>query len=251
MVHLLPLPGSPRARSLDEVLTAAVRDAEILADAGFDGVVIENFGDAPFLPTGVEEVTVAAMARIASELQRVLAGRSSLCINVLRNDARAALGIAAAVGAGSIRVNVHAGARVTDQGVIEGRAWETLRLRRAWGAEHVQIWADVGVKHSVSLGTPALEAADEVGDAVARGGADAVIVTGTATGATADPVVLARVKERSGAPVLVGSGVSAQTVAACLTLADGVIVGTSIKEGGVTIAPVDPRRAEALVRAAR
>ena len=73
-------------------------------------------------------------------------------INVLRNDARAALAIAAVVGAACIRVNVHTGARVTDQGLVEGRAAETLRLRRALGAESVAIWADVNVKHSAPLG---------------------------------------------------------------------------------------------------
>lgn len=249
MVHLLPLPGSPRAVSLDAVLDAACRDAERLLQAGFDGVVVENFGDAPFLPTGVEEVTVAAMARVAAELQRVLAGRAALCINVLRNDARAALGVAVAVGAHSIRVNVHAGARVTDQGLIEGRAWETMRLRAAWGGD-VAVWADVGVKHSTSLGTPPLSPSEAVGDVVKRGLADAVLVTGTATGATADPRVLEAVVAQSSAPVLVGSGITPATIGDVLSLADGVVVGTSIKEGGVTTAPVDPRRAAALVESA-
>ncbi len=250
MVHLFALPGSPAGRPLDAVIEAAVRDAETLVQAGFDGVVVENFGDSPFLPTTVEAITVAAMARVATELQRAIAGRASLCINVLRNDARSALAVAAAVGADSIRVNVHTGARVTDQGVVEGRAWETLRLRSAWGAQAVAIWADVGVKHSVSLGTPALAPEDEVADLVLRGGADAVIVTGAATGAKADPALLGRVAERSPAPVLVGSGVTAESIGALLGAAHGVIVGTAIKEGGVTTAAVDPRRAEALVAAA-
>lgn len=250
MVHLLPLPGSPRAVPLQEVISRALLDAEVLVAAGFDGLVVENFGDAPFLPAGVPEITVAAMARVAVELQSALDGRAALCVNVLRNDARAALGVAAAVGAAAIRVNVHAGARVTDQGVIEGRAWETTRLRRAWHAESVALWADVDVKHSVGLGTTALAAEDEVGDVVGRGLADAVIVTGGATGAHTDPGMLARVVARSAVPVLVGSGVDEATIAGCLASAFGVIVGTAIKEGGVTTAPVDPRRAAALVAAA-
>ncbi len=250
MVHLLPLPGSPRARPLSEVIAAALRDANTLVEAGFDGVVVENFGDAPFLPLGVSEVTVAAMARVAAELQALLAGRAALCVNVLRNDARAALGVAVAVGASSIRVNVHAGARVTDQGVIEGRAWETLRLRSGWGGDDVAIWADVGVKHSVGLGTPPLAPEDEVGDVVQRGLADAVIVTGGATGATVALQTLERVAARSPVPVLVGSGVSEATVRGLLGRAHGVIVGTSIKHGGSTTAAVDPARAAALVAAA-
>lgn len=249
MVHLLPLPGSPGARPIDEVLSAALRDAEVLREAGFDGLVVENFGDAPFEKDRVAPVTVAAMARIAAEIRRV--SELPLCVNVLRNDARAALAIAAACGAQSIRVNIHTGARLTDQGVIEGRAAETLRARTAWGAADVAIWADVAVKHSTALGTPPRPLAEEVADLVKRGGADAVIVTGAATGAPASSDRIAEARAASaGRPILVGSGVDEDSVAELLDTADSVIVGTSIKQSHRVTAPVDPSRARALCEAA-
>src|SRR5437764_8017935 len=125
MVHLLPLPGSPRwAGSLEEVLRRAVEDARALAEGGVDGVMVENFGDTPFYPEQVPPETVAAMTRAARAV--VEAVGVPVGVNVLRNDAAAALGIAVAVGARFIRVNVHTGAMWTDQGLLQGRAHETI-----------------------------------------------------------------------------------------------------------------------------
>ena len=250
MVHLLPLPGSPDAASMDEVMSAALRDAERLAEAGFDGLVVENFGDAPFEKERVSPVTVAAMTRVAASLRGHFA--LPLCVNVLRNDARSALAIAVACGAQSIRVNVHTGARLTDQGVIEGRAAETLRSRSAWGGSGVAVFADVSVKHSTALGSPPRSLSEEVTDLVNRGKVDGVIVSGVATG---DEVGVDLVREVSvlakGCPVLIGSGVHEGNVRDLLQHAASVIVGTSVKEQGVTTAPVDLDRARMLVAAAR
>jgi uncharacterized protein len=248
MVHLRPLPGSPGARPLEEVLSAAALDAECLLDAGFGGIMVENFGDVPFHKDRVEPITVAAMTRIAGALRR-LCGDKPMGINVLRNDARAALAVAAAVGAASIRVNVHTGSRLTDQGLVEGRADETLRLRRAWGAQDVSVWADVAVKHSTALGTDR-PIGEEAKDLVLRGCADAVVVSGSATGSAVDPVRLNAVTAAVDVPVLVGSGVNEATVTGLLRRVHGVIVGTAIKHGQVTTAPVDPARARAFVAAA-
>src|SRR5437764_7269076 len=125
MVHLAPLPGAPLfGGSIDAVIDAALRDARAISDGGCDGILFENFGDRPFHATRVEAITIAAMARVISDV--VHAVRLPFGVNVLRNDARAALAIAAATGAAFIRVNVHSGAMFTDQGMIEGEAADTL-----------------------------------------------------------------------------------------------------------------------------
>ena len=250
MIHLLPLPGSPGAGTTAEVLGAALRDAERLTEAGFDGLVVENFGDSPFEKDRVAPITLAAMARIATELRRC--SELPLCINVLRNDARSALAIAITCGAQAIRVNIHTGARLTDQGIIEGQAAQTLRDRSAWGGSEVAVWADVAVKHSTALGNPPRRLEGEVPDLVKRGRADAVIGSGAATGASVSADLVAKVALlASGCPVLVGSGVDESNVSPLLQYAAAVIVGTAIKEGGVTTAPVSLARARALVDAAR
>jgi len=165
-------------------------------------------------------------------------------INVLRNDAAAALGIAVAAGASFIRVNVHTGAMLTDQGIIAGRADDTLRLRRLLGAEHIQIFADVLVKHAVNLGP--LTLVDAVKDAVERGMADAVIVTGGATGSPASVSDVGAAVGASKAPVYVGSGVSVETVRQMVPPSAGVIVGTWLKQDGIVTNPVDVARVRQL-----
>ncbi len=245
MLHLGPLPGSPQwGGSLDSVIDAALRDARALREGGMASLMLENFHDIPFHPDVVPPVTVAAMTAVATAVRRALPD-CALGINVLRNDAEAALAIAVAAGAAFIRVNVHTGAAVTDQGLLEGRAWRTLRLRREYGAA-VGILADVRVKHAAPL-APRPEA-DEARDLRLRGLADALVVTGAATGAGADPGELARLREvLPDCPLLVGSGVSAEGLARFLPAADGFIVGTSLKDGGDVAAPVSAARAAAFV----
>lgn len=248
VIHLPALPGSAGHHlPMEEIVARALADATALESAGFDAAIIENFGDMPFLADGVLSSTIAAMTVVADQVRRQT--RMALGINVLRNDALAALGIAVAVGAKFIRVNVHTGVYATDQGIIEGRAAETLRYRKLLGAR-VAIFADVNVKHAAPLGqTDVIRAAK---DTAYRGLADALVVTGKATGEGVDLDELRRV--RSAVPdrrVFIGSGATVETIRELLAEAGGVIVGTDIKHGRETTAPVDPARARALVAAAR
>ena len=249
MVHLLPLPGSPACRnSLEGITTAALRDAQSLVEGGMDGIMIENFGDTPFYPDQVPPVTVACMTAVAHDVR--LRFDVPLGVNVLRNDALAALSVATAVGANFIRVNVLCGARLTDQGIINGPAHHLLRERARLSADDVQIWADVQVKHSAPIAVQPL--ADEVGDIIMRGQADGVIVSGSATGQEASPVEASEVKGLAGdVPVLVGSGVSAENVGDWLPVADGFIVGTALKIAQRVDQPVDEEAVKRFVEAMR
>lgn len=249
MIHLLPLPGSPRARPLDEVWDAAARDAERLVEAGFDAVMVENFGDVPFLPGTVEPITLASMAVVLERLRLGLWPKDRwLGVNVLRNDAEGALALAVAVDAQAIRINVHQGARVTDQGIVVGQAGRTARARAAWGARSVGFFCDVDVKHSTPLG-PGGSVRSECRDLIERGLADAVIVSGSGTGEPVDEAKLGLVVAEAGKPVYIGSGATLERVPALLSLAHGIIVGTALKLGGKVDAPVDPERARAFVEA--
>ena len=228
MIHLHPLPGSPRwSGDMEPVISAALADAEALVGGGLNAVMIENYHDIPFFPGRVPAETVAAMAVLVQAVGTAFPGLMT-GVNVLRNDVESALGIAAATGARFVRVNVHTGTAVTDQGTIEGRAWKTLRRRRELGLA-VGILADVRVKHSRPLVERPL--AEEVRDLRLRGLADGVIVTGVATGAGTEPNEVAMVREAvPDCPVLVGSGVTPATVGDFLPFADGFIVGTSLQK---------------------
>lgn len=247
MVHLAPLPGAPGyAGDFGAVLARAAAAARALAEGGVTALLVENFGDRPFHPGRVPASTVAHLTAAAAAVRD--AAGLPLGINVLRNDGEAALGIAQAVGAAFVRINILTGARVTDQGVIEGRAHAVLRLRRTLGAEAIRIFADVDVKHSAPLAPRPL--AEEVADTLSRGGADGLIVSGSGTGAPVDPDVLETVQAVAGdAPVWVGSGVTPATAGDLLRRANGLIVGTALKEDGRVDRPVDPERVRALITA--
>ena len=246
VVHLKPLPGSPRHRqTMADIIKAAVADAVAYERGGAHAIFIENFGDVPFTKTDVAPETIAAMTAAGCAVRAAV--KLPIGFNVLRNDARAALALCAACGGDFIRVNVHSGAMLTDQGIIEGDAYNTLRYREAV-APGAQIFADVHVKHAVPLGDWSLE--DAANDTVERGLADALIVSGVGTGKAADIGDVERVRVACPhAKILLGSGVNAGNVKDFLRIADGVIVGSSLKKDGKLANPVDARRVAALVKA--
>ena len=248
VIHLPPLPGSPRAElPAREIAKLAARDARVLVSSGFDAVIVENFGDAPFQKLA-DKVTVSALTVAALAVREASLGKR-LGINVLRNDAEAALAIAVAAGADFVRVNVHTGARVTDQGLVEGRAGETLRLRRALGATDVGIWADVDVKHSAPLTPRAVP--DEAQDVEARGLASVVLVTGEGTGRPVDLARLEAVRRAVTVPVYVASGATVDSLSALAGAADGIIVGSALRADGRAGGPVDEVRAKSFAEAFR
>lgn len=250
MVHLPPLPGAPRYDGTRQVIRArALADALVLAENGMDGVLVENYGDTPYYPTDVPKHTVAELTATVRELE--IAIDLPIGVNVLRNDAAASLSVGAAGGCSFVRVNVHTGARETDQGRIDGQAHETLRLRERIDAD-LSIFADVAVKHSAGVADRSMERV--VTETVDRGLADALVVSGPSTGEATTPDALAQVLDARDdhvpeVPVFLGSGVGPENTDDLLELADGAIVGTALKEDGVTDNPVTKSRVEALVEA--
>jgi membrane complex biogenesis BtpA family protein len=247
MVHLRPLPGAPAfAGNLDEVLDAAVADAGTLATAGFDGIMVENFGDVPFHADAVPPISVAAMTSAVGAIRSAI--DVPVGVNMLRNDAVAALSVAAVTGASFVRVNVLSGTMFTDQGPIIGKAAEVARLRARLAPE-VAIMADVFVKHATP--PPGLRIEDATHDLARRTGADAIVVSGAATGDAPDLDRVRTVKQAADeTPVYVGSGVTTESVGAMLDIADGCIVGTALKPEGDTAAAIDASLAMAFVAAA-
>ncbi len=226
VVHLLPLPTSPRwGYSLEPVIARAEQEATALAAGGVDGIIVENYYDAPFCKDHVDPAVVSAMSVIVQRLKTLVS--LPLGLNVLRNDGHSALAVATCVGAPFIRINILTGIMATDQGLIEGQAYQLLRYRRELGSD-VKIFADVLVKHAWPLGPAHLSLA--VADTVERGLADGIILSGSATGYPPDPEDLRLARSTAPhTPLLVGSGANDENVGGLLQVADGVIVASSLK----------------------
>lgn len=245
-VHLLPLPSSPNAAAMADVTARALADARAYARGGFDGVIVENFGDAPFHKGTPDDPVppdvVAALAVVASRIHD--ATGLAVGVNCLRNDGRAALGVAAAVGASWVRVNVLTGAYVTDQGVIEGDAARLFAYRTQLRSR-VAVLADFLVKHAAPLAP--FDVAAAARDLAERSGAHGLVLSGSRTGEAVDVALLERVRGAVGAfPIWLGSGLTAANAAQLWPRCDGAIVGTFCKRDGRVTGPVDPDRVTAL-----
>lgn len=243
VIHLAALPGSPGyGGDIDAVVRRAAEEAVTMEKAGLSGLIVENYGDIPFHADEVGPETVAAMGLVVKAV--VAAVKIPVGVNVLRNDARAALAVAGVCGAAFVRVNVLVGAFVTSEGLIEGRPAEVLRLRDSL-APGCMVFSDIMVKHGAPLANSTIS--EEALDAAERGMADCIIVTGRRTGR---PPATGEVREAKEAlaggtrnvPLLVGSGANPGNMESMLELADGVIVGSYMRVGGVAGADLDPAR---------
>ena len=248
VVHLLPLPTSARwGGDLKAVIERAEQEATALAAGGVDGIIIENFFDAPFPKDAVNPAVVSAMTLIIDRIKSLV--MLPIGINVLRNDAKSALAIASCLDAAFIRVNVYTGIMATDQGLIEGQAHELQRYRQELNKD-VAIFADVLVKHAHPLGP--LNLTNALQDTIQRGLADAVIISGLTTGhpPSLEDLELAQAVA-SDTPVLIGSGANWDNIGTLMPVANGVIVASSLKRMGKITEPIDPIRVSQFVEAAR
>jgi uncharacterized protein len=248
VVHLLPLPTSARwGGSLSAIIDRAEQEAVALASGGVSSIIVENFFDAPFPKSRVDPAVVSAMTTIVSRLRELVS--MPIGINVLRNDSLSAMAIASCTGAAFIRVNVLSGVMATDQGVIEGCAHELLRYRRELGSS-VKIVADVLVKHAQPLSSSDITTA--VQETIDRGLADAVILSGIATGSPPSIDDLKQAKEAAGStPLIIGSGADFGNISSLMEFADGVIVSSSLKRQGKIENSIDPIRVSQFVEAMR
>jgi membrane complex biogenesis BtpA family protein len=247
MIHLAPLPGAPAPAPWRAILAAARRDARAWEAGGADAVLVENFGDRPFHPEAVPPVTIAALSRVLTELRSIVS--LPIGVNVLRNDAAGAIALAAACELDFVRINVHAGVAVSDQGLLVGRSDATVRLRAALRCQ-AMLLCDLRVKHARALVERPL--LDEAAELVERSDADALLLTGSATGRPPDLAMLAPLAAAFPAtPLLLASGATPSLLEEARAHLSGCIVGTGAKRGGRLSGPVDPARVRALARACR
>lgn len=249
MVHVSALPGTPRGTEPVNVIAGkAVEEAWMLAEAGFDAIILENMHDAPYLKREVGPEVVAAMTVVADAVREAV--DLPIGIQVLAGANRAAVSIAHSTGCQFVRAEGFVFASVADEGIFaEADAGPLLRYRRSIGAEKVRIIADIKKKHSAHAITADVDLAE-----TARGaeffGADGVVVTGTATGRPTSMDDIRAVRTATKLPLAVGSGATPDTLRELFQYADAVIVGSWYKVRGEWKNPPDPGRVRELVASA-
>jgi len=246
VVHLQALPGTPASKlDVPAIASIAVEEACSLEAAGFHGIVIENTHDRPYLKANVGPEITAAMAVIGAEIRRAV--KVPLGVQILAGANTMALGVALACGASFVRVEGFVFAHVADEGLIEASAGALLRYRRALGADHIRIFADVKKKHSAHSITADVDIV-ETAKAAEFFQVDGVIVSGVATGEAADPEEVNLVGDAVSVPTLVGSGITTDNIGLYQN-ADAFIVGSSIKSDGLWFNPIEFSRTRSLVNA--
>ncbi len=247
MIHVGALPGTPASRQdLRALEHQALAEAKLFRNAGVHGLMLENMHDTPYLRGRVGPEIVAAMVLVARAVKD--ASRLPCGIQILAGANQEALAVAHAAGLDFIRAEGFAFAHVADEGIIQSAAAELLRYRRAIGAERVQVWADVKKKHS-SHAITADVGIGATAEAVEFMRGDAVIVTGSVTGDPPRRTDIAEVKQHTRLPVYLGSGVTEKNLKQFFATADGFIVGSHFKAGGLWSNAVDPRRVERFMTA--
>lgn len=245
MVHCLPLPGTAGfAGDYKKIMEQAVMDAKTLEQAGVTGLIVENMGDTPFSDK-LDTPQVVALAAVAQEVKKQVS--IPIGIDAAFNDCVASLSIAGIVGADFVRIPVFVDTVVFTNGIIYPCARLCMETRRNLGLEHVQIIADVQVKHSHML-VPGIDIETSAKDAVSNG-ADGIIVTGISVGKETPIELIERVKNCVSVPVLAGSGVNANNINQQLNIADGCIIGSSLKEKGNLLNPISLELASEVINA--
>ncbi|MEO0483204.1 MAG: BtpA/SgcQ family protein [Planctomycetota bacterium] len=250
MVHVGALPGTPGSETSIEVLAAqAANEACVLERAGFDAIIVENMHDRPYVHKGHGPEIVAAMTRVALEIEGVC--QLPMGVQILSGGAAEALAVCAAADGAFIRCENFVFSHVADEGLLErAEAGDLLRYRRNIDATHIGILADIKKKHASHAITSDVSL-EEAAEAAEFFGADGLIVTGAATGKPTSPEDIAQVRAATSLPVVVGSGVTPDNAGAMAKHAHALIVGSAIKHDGLWSKEVDPARCVAMAQAVR
>ncbi|MGD2163859.1 MAG: BtpA/SgcQ family protein [Anaerolineales bacterium] len=246
MAHLPALPGTPRydrEGGMNAIVEWVQRDVGILEQVGVDAILFCNEDDRPYSLRVGDEI-VAAMARVVTECRP-----STIPFGVdLMWDPKAALAVAHATGAAFIR-EVVTGTYESDMGLWSPDAAGLLRYRRMIDADDVLVFMNITPEFASSLGTRSV--AMRARSAAVSSLADAILIAGPMAGAEPDFSWVEEAKDALGdeLPVFLNTGARTDNIAAYLEVADGVIVGSTLKVDGQTWNAVDKKRAEGFVAA--
>jgi uncharacterized protein len=248
MIHLGALPGTPlydAEAGIAGLLEGARKDLAALQQAGFDAVMFGNENDRPY-ELAVDTASTSTMAYLIGALRSEI--KVPFGVNVLW-DPTSTIALAAATGAAFAR-EIMTGTYASDMGLWNPNAGAALRYRDRLRRGDLALLFNISAEFAASLDQRSL--ADRARSTVFSSIPDAILVSGAITGEAAALSDLEAVKTAlPRTPVLANTGVKHATVADVLRIADGCIVGSSLKVDGNTWNAVDPDRAAEFMRLAR
>lgn len=252
-LHLPPFPASqhPDAQTVDQILSAALKNTEKAVKAGVPAVYIQDLGDFPIAPSP-QPHTVAILSVVGAAIRREFPDLT-LGVCMMSHAAKEPLAIAQAIGAQFVRIKVFVGTMVKAEGLVEGCAYEAIQYRAHIKADDIVIFADVYDRTGQPLGR--LPLVDEARQASVFGRADGLILTGLSFEESMEMLRSVRAANFQ-VPLLLGGGATTKNIAEVLRFADGVIVSSAFKSvSGWTrqalLAEWEQDRIEAFMRAAK
>jgi len=245
MIHVPALPGTPANKlSVNNILDICLNEAEIYLSEGIKVLAIENMHDTPYLLRKVGPEIVSAMTIIGQSIKQKF--NIPCGIQILAGANKEALAVAKAAGLDFIRAEGFVFAHVADEGIFQSDAGELLRYRKLINAEDICIYTDIKKKHSSHSITADTDIA-ETAKAAEFFNSDGVIITGIATGKSANVDELVSVRKSVKLPVIIGSGMTSENLPEYFNMADGFIVGSYFKKEGYWKNELDRERIKKFV----
>lgn len=227
MIHFPPLIGYPEFPGFEYIAKKMLKEAAILENAGFNGIIIENNYDTPHTEK-IPSNSAAMFMDLAKLLQEKI--KIPFGLDILWNDYENSLSICKSTNAKFFRVPAFVDTVKTAYGIMPARASEVVALRKHLHLEHIAIFADIQVKHSEMVDKN--KTLEQSAKEAVIAGADAIIITGKWTGDAPQTNDLEGARLAVGKfPILIGSGATADNLSILTKYADGIIVGTALKEG--------------------
>ena len=240
MIHLPPLPGTAhydKDKGMNYILDVAHQDMTALQENGIDSFMFGNEGDRPYILKASNE-TLSAMSFVIGQLKKEI--KIPFGVNYLW-DPVATVSLACAADADFAR-EVFTGVYDSDMGLWEPKAAEALKLRSDLGNQKLKLLFNINAEFAAPIGERSIS--QKAKSAVFSSTADAICVSGPITGQDVDIGNLdeAKIALQGSVPLFANTGVKLSTLSSILKVADGCVVGTSLKFDGITWNQVDGKR---------
>jgi len=239
MVHLEALPGDPAydaQKGMEWIVDRAKEDIQALQAGGVDALMFSNERSIPYL-TKVEPITTVCMANVIAEVKNML--NIPFGVNVLW-DANASIDLAVATGGKFVR-EIFTGVYASDFGLWNTNCGQVVRHQHEVAGQHIKLLFNIFPEASAYLAgrTP-----DHIAvSTVFNTRPDGLCVSGLTAGIETDTQILKQVKDAvPNTPIFANTGVTQSNIEEQLSIADGVIIGTTFKRDGYIWNEVDTKR---------